>query len=301
MKDTGKLIGRDSGFVSRMISIAENQEAVKNCETVTAALEAIGKTKSREVQNKVRQARYDVQEGESPLGLDDLLLKVECKDALNFLSEINDESVDLVLTDPPYAINYDKLVQTDDYNCYEDDPEKIKALLAECIPHYYRIIRPTKYTIIWVAYEWYNWVREQMTSSGFRVASTPIHWIKLNTSGKAMNPTKTLGSLCEIAVYGWKGDGELVLSGKGNSFPAPIVRSNRIHPAQKPDNLLEQILPIFTRKNDTIVDSFGGSLSLLRACYNTGRKCLICEKDEVFLRDAINYTRDLYNESSSSL
>jgi site-specific DNA-methyltransferase (adenine-specific) len=296
LKDTGKLIGRDSGFVSRMISIAENQDAVKGCETVSSALETISKAKSKDVQSKVRQARYETQEEEAPPGLDDLIAKVECDNALNFLARIENDSVDLVLTDPPYAINYDKLVQTEEYACYEDDPEEIKELLANCIPEYYRIVKPNRYAIVWVAYEWFNWMRDQMVSAGFRVATTPIHWVKLNSSGKSMNPTKSLGSLCEIAIYGWKGDGELVLAGKGNTFPEAIVRSNRIHPAQKPDKLLEQILPIFTRKNDLVVDTFGGSLSLLRACFNAGRKCLICEKDEVFLRDAINYTRDLYKE-----
>lgn len=296
LKDTGKIIGRDSAFVSRMMQIAENEEAVKGCETVSAALETIGKTKSRELQSKVRQVRYEAQEGETPPGLDELIAAIEEKDAVDFLSSLEEESVDLVLTDPPYAINFDKMVQTEDYSTYQDDPEEVKALLEKCIPHYYRIIKPTKYAIIWTGFEWFSWVREKMMEAGFRVASTPIHWIKLNSTGKSMNPTKSLGSQVEIAVYGWKGDGELVLAGKGNTFPEPIVRSNRVHPAQKPDKLLEQIIPIFTRKNDLIVDSFGGSLSLLRACFNTGRKCRVCEEDPIYLRDAINYTLDLYHE-----
>ena len=296
LKDTGKLIGRDSAFVSRMISIADNEDKVADCGSVSEALEKISKTKSKDLQSKVRKARVSIQESETPPGLEELISCISNTDALSYVKSLEDDSIDLVLTDPPYAINYDKIVSTDEYECYEDDPETIKNLLESLIPEYYRVIKQDKYVIIWTAYEWYYWLREKMIENGFRIAATPIHWVKLNSTGRSMNPNKTLGSLCEIAVYGWKGDGELALSGKGNTFPVQIVRSDRIHVAQKPDQLLKDILPIFTIKNDTVLDTFGGSLSLLRACFETGRKCKICELDQTNIDNAVTYTRDMYKE-----
>lgn len=60
----------------------------------------------------------------------------------------------------------------------------------------------------------------------------------------------------------------------------------RIHPTQKPVNLLEKIILKFSQENQNIFDGFGGSGSTLIACEKTNRNCFMIEC-ETFYVDAI--------------
>ena len=51
----------------------------------------------------------------------------------------------------------------------------------------------------------------------------------------------------------------------------------RLHPTQKPINLLINIIKDFTSKDDVIIDLFGGSGSTLIACEKTNRQCRMME------------------------
>ena len=53
----------------------------------------------------------------------------------------------------------------------------------------------------------------------------------------------------------------------------------RVHPTQKPVGMLADILKDFSKENDSILDSFGGSGSTLIACEQLNRKCYMCELD----------------------
>ena len=45
----------------------------------------------------------------------------------------------------------------------------------------------------------------------------------------------------------------------------------KIHPTQKPVNLLKQLIEIFTDPGDVVIDPVAGSGATLRACMETGR------------------------------
>lgn len=63
---------------------------------------------------------------------------------------------------------------------------------------------------------------------------------------------------------------------------------DRVHPTQKPVRMLSEILNDFTNEGDTILDVFGGSGSILIACEQTNRKCLMCEIDSHYCDVIIN-------------
>jgi site-specific DNA-methyltransferase (adenine-specific) len=297
LKDTGKMIGRDSSFVSRMLTIADNAALVKDCPSVSKALELVDKHKARKVQKIVRKAQYEAETEVAAAIVEDHTIEkwisnVRNETALDYLAGMKDNSIDFILTDPPYAINFDKLNKSLEQDTYADDPEQVKEDLTAVVKELYRVLAEGRYAVIFTAFRWFEWLVNTMEAVGFKCAGTPICWVKLNTSGKSLNPDITLGSQCEIAVYGWKGVPCLTHPGAGNVFPVKIVRENRIHVAQKPEELLENIINTFTLKHMSVLDVYGGSLSTLRAAYKTDRLFYGCEALYDNYVNAINHTRE---------
>lgn len=62
----------------------------------------------------------------------------------------------------------------------------------------------------------------------------------------------------------------------------------KIHPAQKPVNLLETLIKTFTDEGDVVIDPCAGSGSTGRACLNTGRSFFGFEIDRDFYTRAKN-------------
>lgn len=61
----------------------------------------------------------------------------------------------------------------------------------------------------------------------------------------------------------------------------------RIHPAQKPVNLLKRLIEIFTDPGDVVIDPCFGSGSTARACIETGRNFYGFEVDKRFYKRAV--------------
>lgn len=68
--------------------------------------------------------------------------------------------------------------------------------------------------------------------------------------------------------FEWKKD-------KTNVYP-------KVHPTQKPVNVLKRLIEIFTDEGDVVIDPVAGSGSTLRACAELGRSCYGFEIDKRF-------------------
>ena len=60
----------------------------------------------------------------------------------------------------------------------------------------------------------------------------------------------------------------------------------KIHPTQKPVNLLKQLIKIFTDEGDAVIDPCAGSASTLRACAELNRNCYGFEIKKDFCKQA---------------
>ena len=60
----------------------------------------------------------------------------------------------------------------------------------------------------------------------------------------------------------------------------------KIHPTQKPVNLLKQLIEIFTDEGDVVIDPCAGSGTTLRAAYELGRSSYGFEIKKNFYKDA---------------
>lgn len=62
--------------------------------------------------------------------------------------------------------------------------------------------------------------------------------------------------------------------------------NKRLHPTQKPVNLLEYLIKTYTNKGDTVLDNCMGSGSTGVACVNTSRNFIGVELDEKYFETA---------------
>lgn len=70
----------------------------------------------------------------------------------------------------------------------------------------------------------------------------------------------------------------------------------KIHPTQKPVNLLKQLIEIFTDEGDVVIDPVAGSATTLRACMELNRSCYGFEIDKNFYRKATEQILTSKNE-----
>jgi DNA modification methylase len=54
---------------------------------------------------------------------------------------------------------------------------------------------------------------------------------------------------------------------------------DKIHPTQKPVEILEYFIELLSNKGDTVLDTFAGSGSTGIACHNLARNCILVERD----------------------
>jgi len=197
-------------------------------------------------------------------------------DCLEFMKGMEDKSVDLVLTDPPYGVKRDKGFEGFGgfgtkiaRRRYEDDNwDSIRPDKA----YFNEMLRTSKLAIIFGG----NFFADILPQG--------THWIvwdKLNTM-----PTF--------------GDCELIWTSSKRKSVKKIVReyngligkeNSRQHPTQKPQSLLGVIILDYSMKDQIIFDPFTGSGTTLRAAKDLGRKYIGCEIEEKYCEIAANRLR----------
>ena len=146
--------------------------------------------------------------------------------------------------------------------------------------------------IVFCAFEQIPMVIEQGKKHGL-MKSYPLVFIK-NYSAQVLKANMKIVNACEYAVvlyreklpkfrnidefgknhmifnwFEWKRDGK--------DIP-------KIHPTQKPVNLLKQLIKIFTDEGDVVIDPCAGSGSTLRACMELNRSCYGFEIKKEFVK-----------------
>lgn len=75
----------------------------------------------------------------------------------------------------------------------------------------------------------------------------------------------------------------------------------KIHPTQKPVNLLKRLIEVFTDEGDVVIDPCAGSGSTLRACMETGRRGYGFEISRDFCRKAQEQMLNVRDEEQITL
>ena len=122
--------------------------------------------------------------------------------------------------------------------------------------------------IVFCAFEQIPTVIEYGKKYGFE-NSYPLFFIK-NYSSQVLKANMKIVGATEYAVVLYR-----------DKFP-------KIHPTQKPVNVLKQLIEIFTDEGDVVIDPCAGSGSTLQAAYELGRHAYGFEVSTKFYHEAKN-------------
>ena len=129
--------------------------------------------------------------------------------------------------------------------------------------------------IVFCAFEQIQMVIDYGKKYGF-LHSYPLVFIK-NYSAQVLKANMKIVGATEFAIVLYRdklpkfnNDGRMIF----NWFEVKRdTVTPKIHPTQKPIELLKQLIEIFTDIGDVVIDPVAGSGSTLRACAEIGRSC----------------------------
>jgi len=176
-------------------------------------------------------------------------------DCLEAMKLIPDKSIDLILTDPPYGIGYNsKKLRRPSSRDFGD------IMGDQVVINFDFLFNRTELLIIFGAL---NFI-QQLPHRGI--------WICWDKRTK-IEADGLFGSPFEMAWHNKKGGYDKIYrimhGGVVNNDGAGI---SRVHPTQKPIDLMRQILLDYTKEGDLVCDPFMGSWTTARACKDLGRR-----------------------------
>jgi DNA modification methylase len=193
--------------------------------------------------------------------------------AESVLPRIGNESIDLIITDPPYGIsfaspryrnkNFDEVFNDDTLEFLHGIGKEFERILVS-EAHCYIFTRWDSYPIM------ANFFKDYLT------LQTVIVWDK-DEGGHGMGDLNGWAPRYEMIMLFTKGEKGRDLNGKR---PVNVIRhqdirftkETKINPTQKPRGLMEILIDKASERNEIVADFFGGSYSVSRAAMRLFRK-----------------------------
>ena len=223
-------------------------------------------------------------------------------DCLEVMKTLPDASIDAIITDPPYgttACKWDSVIP------FEPMWKELK-----------RIINPNGAIVLFGSQPFtsslvmsnpkmfkYEWIWDKVKPSGFQIAkyrpmthhehimvfckSTPQYFpIKVLRDKIVKNGHQTKSESSPLAYHDNK---ERIYT---HYLPKSILKisnanqKNRVHPTQKPIELMEYLVKTYTNENETVLDFTMGSGTTGVACKNLNRNFIGIELDKDYFEIA---------------
>lgn len=199
--------------------------------------------------------------------------QVICGDCLQVMPQMPDDSVDMVMTDPPYVVQYKERNGRSIGN--DDNAEWILPAFAEI----YRILKPNSYCL-----SFYGWTKLDCFFAAWReVGFYPVGhivWVKRYCS--FARHTKSMHESAFLLV---KGRPALPVA-PPSDVQEWAYTGNKLHPTQKPVASLVPLIRALTPPQALILDPFAGSGTTGVAAHKCGRRFILIEKDKTYYRAA---------------
>jgi len=200
------------------------------------------------------------------------------------LDKLQDESVSLVLTDPPYGMDYQSDYRLDrdkerKHETIEGDSSTEDAVqgITDCLTSLHSKMKSDAHLFCFCHWSNEGDIRKAVESAGYKIRGSLI-WVKNNTG--MGDPNTTFAPKHERIIHAVKGS-PVLFSRSADVLLADRCNSDR-HPTEKPISLLKQLIEVTTTKDEIVVDPFAGVASTLVAAKELGRAFFGCEINESY-------------------
>jgi site-specific DNA-methyltransferase (adenine-specific) len=190
-------------------------------------------------------------------------------DCIIAMARMPSASVDFILTDPPYLVNYR------DRSGRSIANDREGHWLVPAFAQMYRVLKPDSLAVSFYSWNKIDRFMSAWKSAGFYPVGHIVFRKHYASSARFMQHRH------EQAYVLAKGRPALP------DKPVPDVidweyTGNRLHPTQKPLAVLKPLIETFTAPGDVVLDPFAGSGSTCAAAFDLGRRYIGVELDAAY-------------------
>lgn len=194
-------------------------------------------------------------------------------DAFELMQLANNDMAHFAEVDPPYGVDLlrrkGRNQDTAGLDRYNEIPDEQYLMFMErTAAEVFRILKKDSFAVFWYGMTWHGGVLATLRKVGFNVPDIPSIWTK-GPVGQTASPDTTFGSCFEPFFLARKGQPKLAVPGRSNVFEGfrPVSPQKKIHPTEKPIELLDEIIQTICFPGSVIFCPFLGSGVTLRSAY----------------------------------
>lgn len=205
---------------------------------------------------------------------EDFVNKIIQGDCLELIKLIPDNSIDAILTDPPYGLNKDGIKGDADL-----------SLFYKILPECHRVLKNNSFFITFFSTKYLPYLFQNNPFDYF--------WqiVLYCPEGRVKSP---IGYTKFMSCFIFRKGNPKIICRNRDIFvdtPGKMVEPDEgyiDHPTPKPKHFIKEILKMFTKENDLIMDPFIGSGSTAVACLQLNRRFIGFEIEGKYCSIAIN-------------
>lgn len=224
-------------------------------------------------------------------------IDIKLGDALNLFKDIEDESIDLIIADPPYNLGKDYGNKSD-----SKDFDEYLEFSKNWIQQAHRVLKKDGTIYIFMGVRFISYIYTILEKDVNMNLNSWITWYYTQGIGKTkgFSPrhddilmfTKSekfkfnLDSVRVPQKY-YRKRNNMRGANPGNVWEFSHVhycnKNRKPHPTQKPEGIIERMILASSNEGDTVLDPFAGSGTTLRVAQQLNRNCIGFELNEEYI------------------
>ena len=204
-------------------------------------------------------------------------IKLRKCDCFEFIKQMPDKCIDVIIADPPYGISYQSGMRSSDdrFGVLQNDTNDMRL---QCYSELYRILKDDCFAAIFCSYK--NFAIDYVELSKYFNIANVIVWYK---GAGGIGNLKHLATDYELCIICSKGKASIRGKRIGSVwYIKKVAPAKMVHPTEKPVMLMKLLLEKFSDMGDVCFDPFMGSGTVGIACVKMGLDFIGCEIDDIY-------------------